>query len=94
MKPSTPEIPPNACCPHCGEGSEAYTPVTTEQGEEPAESPEVGSYSICIYCGEIGVYQDDLTIRKMTNAELRDENVMAPLQRIQGLVKEFINSKK
>jgi hypothetical protein len=39
--------------------------------------PEPGNLSVCIYCGRLRVYTDDLTLRELTDDEL-DEIMSDP----------------
>lgn len=53
---------PHAKCPFCGESNDASTPAIVGCAE-----PRAGDYSVCLYCGEAGVYEKDdghLIIRK------------------------------
>ncbi len=59
-------------CPGCGAHLEGGTGVDigSEAGETPPPPvPSEGCIMICIYCGMIGVYGSDLSLRKATKAE-------------------------
>lgn len=52
-------------CPGCGKSLDASTAIHGDL------QPIPGDYSVCIYCTLFMVYEDDLTLRRLTNAELR-----------------------
>lgn len=57
---------PNSNCTNCGRLHDAATPV----GEKRlAVSPSSGSVAICIRCGHIMIYADDLSLRDPTVEE-------------------------
>jgi hypothetical protein len=39
--------------------------------DEDVKEPSPGDYTVCLYCRETLVYNDDLTIRKITDQEER-----------------------
>lgn len=53
-------------CPRCGRECDAATST------EPGKVPEPGSVSICAYCGEINLFDEDLILRRLTLAELTE----------------------
>lgn len=57
---------PKASCPHCAYGYDRTTPA--DGVDTP---PTEGDASICIRCGDIGIFTAALTIRKPTNEERR-----------------------
>lgn len=60
------------CCSNCGKNFEMATPV---DGHGKAEK---GAISICFKCGQIGVFQEDLTVRKITEEELQEIQEKCP----------------
>jgi hypothetical protein len=61
------ERTPVSLCPHCGVPVDAATPEDImNEGRKP--SPK--DLSICFTCGGMCVYQDDLTLRALTDEEL------------------------
>lgn len=61
----TTEIAPIGC-PHCGVVHEVASSMTTLNGPEP------GDINICIKCGGISIYLDDLSVRTPTVEEITD----------------------
>ncbi len=57
---------PLAACPTCRRPIDAATSVTTDA------CPEPGDFSVCVTCGEILRYREDLTVRKCEAPELDD----------------------
>jgi hypothetical protein len=53
-------------CLGCGELLDGATGVSNRN------RPKPGSISICIYCGHIAVFADDLSLRKPTGEEMRE----------------------
>jgi DNA-directed RNA polymerase subunit RPC12/RpoP len=49
--------------------------------------PDVGDFTVCIYCGSIMVFAEDLTLRRPTAAEMveivGDKRILA-IQRVRG----------
>lgn len=54
-------------CPEC---NYTLTGATKVHGEE--AMPEKGDSSVCINCGQVLIYEADLTLRKPTAAEISD----------------------
>jgi len=54
-------------CPVCGEKNDGYTKA---YGSENAD-PEPGNVSLCVYCLAVGLYTDDLQLRRATPEELK-----------------------
>jgi len=53
-------------CPTCARPIDAATGMLTDA------RPEPGDFSMCVTCGEILRYQEDLTVRKCEPLELND----------------------
>lgn len=53
-------------CPKCKYRLEAHTPVESDNDY----TPEEGSLSVCLNCGEILTFDADLKLRKTTQEEL------------------------
>ena len=51
-------------CPDCGMGNDAHT--FTGHG---LARPDPGDVSVCLYCSQINVFTDKLTLRPATRAE-------------------------
>ena len=58
---------PESRCPQCNYKTGAATQVHGEEG-----SPEAGSISVCLNCGQLAVFNADLTLRRMTREEIAD----------------------
>lgn len=75
---------PELIC-RCGNPLNAAGSPTTDQGPSP------GDYSVCIYCGYLRAFGDDLKLRELTAAELdelmRDPEYTEMVQRMRSLVR-------
>lgn len=64
-------------CPWCGFLLDMHSLVA--QGDEPDASPEPGDFTLCTRCGQVGAYDADLRLRRLTLAEnmeaARDDRV-------------------
>jgi len=71
---------PECKCLHCGAAFSAATPVDGKG------APEPGIPTVCLKCGAVMVFADDLTVRGFTKEEadevLRDPMLMAILERV------------
>lgn len=56
---------PNNICGHCGNPLDAATTASNH-------SPREGDISICVYCGNINIFQKDMSIRELTPKELEE----------------------
>lgn len=56
---------PVAICWHCDRVLDAATPI--DDGDP---QPEPGAISLCLYCGAVAYFGDDLALRPPTEAEL------------------------
>jgi hypothetical protein len=67
-------VAPSACT-GCGRLHDAVTPAIGQA------SPEPGSITMCIYCGHIAAFDDDLKLRELTREEqieiAGDERILA-----------------
>ena len=57
---------PPAACLDCGYAVDAAAGMTTDN------RPDPGDISICLMCGHIMAFADDLTFRPLTDAEMID----------------------
>jgi hypothetical protein len=75
---------PKSSCLCCGEVLDAAT------GIHSFDSPSPGSLSVCLYCGAVTLYGDDLRLRPLTAAEVEelkaDAETMATIRRATGLI--------
>lgn len=54
---------PTCACPGCGQ---LHSYVTGREGAK----PEPGSHTVCVFCGALMTFADDMTLRRTTQAEL------------------------
>lgn len=64
MTDSTSRTPITLCW-HCDRALDAATPV---DDDDPVPTP--GAISLCLYCGAVGIFGDELVLRPPTEAEL------------------------
>lgn len=87
---TTKDLPPTHC-PHCGREADAATDMTTQ------EVPDPGSLSVCIGCGALSIFGDDMQLRELTLEERQkvrdDPETMAEVRRHQRAV-HMLGSKK
>jgi hypothetical protein len=59
--------------------------------EEPAAKPSVDDLSVCIKCGELLVFQDDLTLRPMELNDMLslDEATKNELLKVQSIIRKL-----
>jgi hypothetical protein len=55
---------PKCRCLHCGKTLDAVSGINT------GDAPSPGSLTVCIRCGAVMVFADDLTVRGMTEKEM------------------------
>jgi hypothetical protein len=76
----------SATCTNCHKVVDAASGVGTD------DSPDPGDFTICIYCGHLMVFADDLTLRELTEDEMVDvagDRRLLAVQRARGaMVKE------
>ena len=69
-------------CPWCYAFVDGATVITDDEKLLPVG----GDVSICLYCARVGVYEDDLTIRKPTPEEslvfLADDDIFRAIQAV------------
>jgi hypothetical protein len=88
MKAMATDMIPSAC-PSCGKVLDAATHPTADDIR-----PKVGDISICFYCGNLMAFGDELTLRKLTDAEsnqLADDRGVIALQRVRA---EYFKAKE
>ncbi len=61
----TRRLNPDARCSKCRNRIDGATGVNEERAE-----PQPGGYSICCYCGQVGIYQADFTVRPIDAGEV------------------------
>jgi transcription elongation factor Elf1 len=68
-------LPRQPTCPSCGKLLDGAAGVATDA------RPEPGDVSVCVYCGHLMAFADDLTLRELTAAEMHeiagDERILA-----------------
>lgn len=70
-------------CLKCGETCDSATPINRQ------EYPYAGDITICLYCGHMMAFNDDLSIRNLTEEEARliaDDPVITRIQEIRNEV--------
>lgn len=60
---------PISKCPSCGTPNDAAT--LAGKGDE-ATRPDPGDVSVCLYCGHLMAFAEDLTLRDLTDAEMHE----------------------
>lgn len=55
---------PLSPCVSCGHPNDSSTPLRKDH------TPSSGDISICLYCGHIAAFAEDLTLRALTSAEI------------------------
>jgi hypothetical protein len=65
VMPDLPHRLPEQHCSSCGSKLNAATFVGPDDSR-----PDPGDLSICLYCGYLSAYADDLTLRPLTSAEM------------------------
>lgn len=72
-------------CVNCGELLDGAT------GVDHRNKPRPGSVTVCIYCGHVAVFADDLSLREPNGEEMRDiagnETILA-IQRARARLKQ------
>jgi len=72
-------------CPACGYAMTHTTAV------EDGNAPQPGDCSLCLNCGAVNVFSDDLGVRSASEAEIAefmsDENVRQTVQRAQSYIR-------
>lgn len=70
-------------CPYCFYETDCASSITGEH------KPHPGSISICINCGEAGIFDEMLAIRTMTEDDIEetDSDIMAMVRKAKGFLK-------
>lgn len=86
---TTPIQMPYCTCPSCGGRIDAATAaVSPDDGSTP--TPEPGDITFCIYCAEILLFKEDMTVRTATKADLEPLDI--PTQMRLLLIQETVRS--
>lgn len=69
-------------CRNCGHTLDACTAI------EDGATPSTGDISICLYCGELSAFTEDLTIRKVSKEEFEsyDDDLKKEIIKVQALI--------
>jgi ribosomal protein L40E len=70
-------ITPDSICSRCGNHFDRATSATPT-----APKPLPGSVSICYRCGALGIFNDNLTVRRPTPEELEELEQSEKVQRV------------
>ena len=69
-------------CPHCGRPADGGTVCGI--GQQPALNPKPGDYAMCLYCGTLNRYDNELKLRLLTKRDrrqlMRDPRLRETLQ--------------
>jgi C4-type Zn-finger protein len=57
---------PKCVCPSCGKVFDTATDATSD------DVPLPGDITICLHCGHVMAFKDDLTVRELTSEELHE----------------------
>lgn len=57
---------PISACKACGKPNDSATSISADI------KPTPGDVSICLYCGHVTVFDDDLTLREPTSKEMHE----------------------
>jgi hypothetical protein len=66
MKLGTPRRIAASQCLHCGETLDGATSIDMD------DAPDPGDITVCLLCGHIMAFADDMTLREPTDAEAKD----------------------
>ena len=96
MKPDQGKLPGNPVCPKCKSKADGYTKTMT------GGLPRTGDIVVCVYCGNVGMYEvdsDKVSIRTATNRELQQIYIQYPdlekrVERIRQLAEQLVKMKQ
>lgn len=76
-------------CTGCGHSNEEHTGINNE------EQPQPGNISICVCCGQVNQYDDDMKLQKLSDDEMHDlqthhPDVLMQVRMIQMAIKQKI----
>jgi hypothetical protein len=69
VKMTEAEVMPPARCLNCGYACDRASGIVDRQAPD-QQRPEPGDFSLCINCGHLSVFADDLTLRPLTDAAI------------------------
>jgi hypothetical protein len=69
VKMTEAEVMPPVRCLNCGYDCDRASGIVDQQAPD-QQRPEPGDFSLCINCGHLSAYADDLTLRPLTDAEI------------------------
>lgn len=61
---------PGNKCPHCGRSATGGTSAAI--GKAPPTKPKPGDFALCLYCGALNRYGEDLALRPTVEAERQE----------------------
>jgi hypothetical protein len=67
---------PITICWHCDRPLDAATPAGEDEG-----APQPGAVSLCLYCGAVAIFGEELALRSPTKEELEDMEKDAEFRR-------------
>jgi hypothetical protein len=84
---------PVSICISCGKPNDSFTAVSDRYSKR----PKSGDISICLYCGHVAIYSDDLTLRELTSDEIREiagHPLLLRAQKVSAKYREMKESEK
>jgi len=73
-------------CPTCNKPLDASSQV----GDDPSQSPCPGDYTVCLYCGSLLIFREDLHLEKPTKKEYEKVKNNTELNHVIASVKNTI----
>lgn len=83
------KIPPSNC-PSCNAFINGASPAKTNDASEPSN----GDFTVCIYCAGLAVYNEDLTLRKPSEEEMKIAASNTEIIKMKYVVRQVIAMKE
>lgn len=83
---------PVSVCVSCGESNDSFTSVKADDAR-----PKSGDISICLYCGHVAIYDDNLTLRELTDDEMYEiagHPILLRAQAVSAMYREMKEKKE
>lgn len=75
-------------CPHCGAKVDAASQIGGE------DAPRAGDVSLCVYCGEWNIFNEDMSIRKPTVDEYVEFGTAPEVKRVREAWVRMMENRK